>query len=74
MTLIDGEELRALLAGVGIVGHIDAHAVIRRDSVLELVDRRLEGARSGHRAGSLLLQERMHMMAGRRHAADPETE
>lgn len=33
------ESLRAMLCGVGIVGAIDGHEVIRRDSVIELVDR-----------------------------------
>ncbi|MEJ7804387.1 MAG: hypothetical protein WKG03_00480 [Telluria sp.] len=34
------DELRATLCGIGIVGNIDGHDVIRRDSVIELVDRR----------------------------------
>ena len=34
------DELRAALCGVGIVGKIDGHDVIRRDSVIELLDRR----------------------------------
>ena len=34
------DELRAVLCGVGIVGQIDGHDVIRRDSVIDLVDRR----------------------------------
>jgi hypothetical protein len=35
------EELRRVLAGVGVVGQIDGHDVIRRLSVLDLVDRRI---------------------------------
>ena len=34
------DELRAVLCGVGIVGTIDGFDVIRRDSVIDLVDRR----------------------------------
>lgn len=45
-TLIDGEELQRLLAGVGVVGDIDGYPVIRRSSVLELVNRRISDARA----------------------------
>lgn len=34
-------ELRAVLCGVGVVGQIDGHDVIRRDSVIGLIDRRI---------------------------------
>ena len=34
------DELRAVLCGVGIVGQIDGYDVIRRDSVIDLVDRK----------------------------------
>lgn len=33
-------ELRAVLCGVGVVGTVDGHEVIRRSSVIELVDAR----------------------------------
>jgi hypothetical protein len=42
--LINGDELRRLLAGVGVVGQIDGHDVVRRTSVLELVERRIREA------------------------------
>ncbi|HSV84549.1 MAG TPA: hypothetical protein VLK85_35550 [Ramlibacter sp.] len=42
MKRIDGEEVCRLLTGVGVVGQIDGHEVIRRSSVLELVDRRCQ--------------------------------
>ena len=32
------DSLRTLLCGVGVVGEVDGHAVIRRASVIELVD------------------------------------
>jgi hypothetical protein len=42
---IDVEELRRALCAVGIVGTIDGRDVIRRDSVLDLIDRRLNAHR-----------------------------
>ena len=44
------EELRRAICAVGIVGTIDGHAVIRRESVIDLIDRRiaaLSGAQGG---------------------------
>jgi hypothetical protein len=38
------DELRAVLCGVGIVGQIDGYDVIRRDSVIDLIDRRIAPA------------------------------
>ena len=32
------DQLRAVLYGVGVVGQIDGHDVIRRESVLEVID------------------------------------
>lgn len=45
-TPLDGDELRRLLAGVGVVGNIDGYPVIRRSSVLELVNRRISEAQA----------------------------
>jgi hypothetical protein len=39
------DDLRRSLCGIGIVGAIEGHDVIRRDSMLDLVDRR-RGVRS----------------------------
>jgi hypothetical protein len=33
------QQLRRMMCGVGVVGQIDGHDVIRRDSVIELIDR-----------------------------------
>lgn len=40
----DANELRRALCNIGIVGCIDGHDVIRRNSTLEILDRRIERA------------------------------
>lgn len=40
VTMFDIEELRRVVCGIGVVGQIDGHDVIRRDSVIDLIDRR----------------------------------
>lgn len=37
------EELRRAICQIGIVGALDGHDVIRRESVLDIIDRRLSG-------------------------------
>lgn len=37
---VDAEELRRALCQIGVVGNIDGHDVIRRESVLDIIDRR----------------------------------
>jgi hypothetical protein len=46
------DELRATICGVGIVGQIDGDDVIRRESVIDLIDRRRLAASVASRAGS----------------------
>lgn len=41
------DELRATICGVGIFGNIDGHDLIRRDSVIDLIDRRRAALREG---------------------------
>lgn len=36
--------LRRVMCGVGVVGSVDGHDVIRRDSVIELIDREIRAA------------------------------
>jgi hypothetical protein len=46
------DELRATICGVGIVGQINGDDVIRRESVIDLIDRRRLAASVASRAGS----------------------
>jgi hypothetical protein len=39
---LDGQELRRAVAQIGVVGQIDGHDVVRRLSVLDIIDRRVK--------------------------------
>ena len=43
---VDVDELRRVICGIGVVGEIDGHSVIRRDSVVEMIDRRMASVRA----------------------------
>ncbi|WP_432263478.1 hypothetical protein [Cupriavidus sp. TMH.W2] len=48
------DSLRAMLCAVGVVGKIDGHQVVRRESVLELVDRAREHGASHQAQGEVV--------------------
>jgi len=62
--ILDGEELRRAVGVVGVVGQFDGHDVVMRNSVLDVIDRRIPKAVDGQLPSPKTAEQRRWFMAG----------